>query len=587
MVYFLKKSTPSKKGLYLQIYINYYDSSTKKKKTISYKALGYVSDLQAKGIVDPISYYQEEVSKLNASLNNNKKKQIGDTSSSKFAGHFLVKAMFDYLDIDKIMNIMSSNFKSQYKMSDLVRTLTYAQFLEPGSKLQAFEKVIPNIYNSNQFSYDQILDGVNFIGKDYPKFIELINHGISSRWKRNYDKVFFDCTNYYFEIDQQDDFRRYGPCKEERHCPILGQALLLDADMIPLDTEFYPGNQSERPYIRKRIEDMKSRNNVDGRVIQVADKGLNCARNIYAAVKEANDGYIFSKSVHGKCLSDKEKKWVLLNDDDINKWEEVRNNKNELLFKYKIAKSKDEEGKVYDYDEFEYKCKINPDDAKETKFTVKEKRIVTYNPSLAKKKRHEIQKEVEKLQNKLTFKEAIREELGDSSKYVKLKSTTIDGEKVKIATEIDFDKVEEDLKYAGYNLLVTSEIDVDPITIYKTYHRLWRIEESFRIMKTYLEARPVFLQNEDSIYGHFIICYYALIIERLLELKIFNDEYSPDSIFEFIRNFKVTENFDGSYINNATSSKFIDMLKSKLGLANIGDLFLSKQELDNIMNYQF
>ena len=198
MVYFLKKSTPSKKGLYLQIYINYYDSSTKKKKTISYKALGYVSDLQAKGIVDPISYYQEEVSKLNASLNNNKKKQIGDTSSSKFAGHFLVKAMFDYLDIDKIMNIMSSNFKSQYKMSDLVRTLTYAQFLEPGSKLQAFEKVIPNIYNSNQFSYDQILDGVNFIGKDYPKFIELINHGISNRWKRNYDKVFFDCTNYYF-----------------------------------------------------------------------------------------------------------------------------------------------------------------------------------------------------------------------------------------------------------------------------------------------------------------------------------------------------------------------------------------------------
>ena len=179
--------------------------------------------------------------------------------------------------------------------------------------------------------------------------------------------------------------------------------------------------------------------------------------------------------------------WILLEDDGINKWEEVRNNKNELLFKYKIAKSKDDKGNVYDYDEFEYKCKINSDDAKETKFKVKEKRIVTYNPSLAQKKRHEINKEVEKLQNKLTFKEAIREELGDSSKYVKLKSTTIEGEKVKIATEIDFDKVEEDLKYAGYNLLVTSEIDADPITIHKTYHRLWRIEESFRIMKTYLD----------------------------------------------------------------------------------------------------
>ena len=586
MVYFLKKSTPSKKGLYLQIYVNFYDAKTKKKKTLSYKALGYVSDLQAKGIENPVSYFQEEVKKLNDSLFNNKVKQIGDSSPCRYAGHFLVKAMFDHLDLDRVMNIMSRNFKCKYKMSDFVRTLTYVQFLNPGSKLHSFEKVIPNMYNSIPFSYDQILDGVNFIGRDYPKFIELINHGISSRWKRNYDKVFFDCTNYYFEIDKQDDFRRYGPSKEERHCPILGQALLLDADMIPLDTEFYPGNQSERPYIRKRIEEMKNRNNVNGRVIQVADKGLNCARNIYAAVKEANDGYIFSKSVHGKCLSDAEKMWILLEDDGINKWEEVRNNKNELLFKYKIAKSKDDKGNVYDYDEFEYKCKINSDDAKETKFKVKEKRIVTYNPSLAPKKRHEINKEVEKLQNKLTFKEAIREELGDSSKYVKLKSTTIEGEKVKIATEIDFDKVEEDLKYAGYNLLVTSEIDADPITIHKTYHRLWRIEESFRIMKTYLEARPVFLQTEDSIYGHFIICYYALVIERLIELKLFHDEYSPDSIFEFIRDFKVTENFDGSYINNATSTKFINMLKEKLGLSNIGNLYLSRKDLDNIMNFE-
>ena len=105
-------------------------------------------------------------------------------------------------------------------------------------------------------------------------------------------------------------------------------------------------------------------------------------------------------------------------------------------------------------------------------------------------------------------------------------------------------------------------------------------------MKTYLEARPVFLQTEESIYGHFIICYYSLVIERLIELKLFQDEYSPDSIFEFIRNFKVTENFDGSYINNATSSKFINMLKEKLGLSNIGNLYLSKKDLDNILNYE-
>ena len=586
MIYFLKKSTPSKKGLYLQIYKNFYDHDTKKKKTVSHTTLGYACDLIEKGIKDPIAYGQQIVKELNATLNNNYQKQIGDESACKYAGHFLVKAMFDYLDLDRVMNIMSSNFKSKYLMSDLVRTLTYVQFLNPGSKLNAFEKVIPNIYDSKKFSYDQILDGVNFIGKDYPKFIELINHSIANKWKRNIEKVFFDCTNYYFEIDEQDDFRRYGPSKEERKCPIIGQALLLDADMIPIDTEFYPGNQSEKPFIRKKVEEMKAKNNVEGRVIQVADKGLNCARNIYAAVKEANDGYIFSKSVHGKSLSEAEKKWVLLEDNYINKWEEVKNSNGELLYKYKVSRKLDEKNKVVDYDDFTYKCKINPDDKDEIAFTVKEKRIVTYNPLLAKKRRHEIQKEVEKLQKKLTYKEAIHEELGDSSKYVKLKTITENGEKVKIATEINIEKVSEDLSYAGYNLLVTSEIDATPTSIYNTYHRLWRIEESFRIMKTYLEARPVYLQNENSIYGHFIICYYALVIERLIELKLFNDEFSPDTIFEFIRSYKITENFDGSYINNATNSKFINMLKKKTGLSKIGNLYLTNKEVNNIMNYE-
>ena len=586
MIYFLKKSTPSKKGLYLQIYKNFYDHDTKKKKTVSHTTLGYACDLIEKGIKDPIAYGQQIVKELNATLNNNYQKQIGDESACKYAGHFLVKAMFDYLDLDRVMNIMSSNFKSKYLMSDLFRTLTYVQFLNPGSKLNAFEKVIPNIYDSKKFSYDQILDGVNFIGKDYPKFIELINHGIANKWKRNIEKVFFDCTNYYFEIDEQDDFRRYGPSKEERKCPIIGQALLLDADMIPIDTEFYPGNQSEKPFIRKKVEEMKAKNNVEGRVIQVADKGLNCARNIYAAVKEANDGYIFSKSVHGNSLSEAEKKWVLLEDNYINKWEEVKNSNGELLYKYKVSRKLDEKNKVVDYDDFTYKCKINPDDKDEIAFTVKEKRIVTYNPLLAKKRRHEIQKEVEKLQKKLTYKEAIHEELGDSSKYVKLKTITENGEKVKIATEINIEKVSEDLSYAGYNLLVTSEIDATPTSIYNTYHRLWRIEESFRIMKTYLEARPVYLQNENSIYGHFIICYYALVIERLIELKLFNDEFSPDTIFEFIRSYKITENFDGSYINNATNSKFINMLKKKTGLSKIGNLYLTNKEVNNIMNYE-
>lgn len=584
MIYFLKKTTPSKKGLYLQIYINYYDPNSKSKKTKSYKSLGYVSDLIKNGIDNPVEYYTEEIKKMNKELNANKELQITDTSSSKYAGHFLVKAMFDLLEVDNTLNIMASSFNCRYKFSDMFKDLCYSQILSPGSKLKAFERVIPNLYNSNNYSYDQILDAINFIGGDYHKYIELINHQISNIWKRKTDKVYFDCTNYYFEIDLENDFLRKGPSKENRRLPLMGQALLLDAEQIPLDTEFYPGNESEKPFLRKRIEDMKIRNNVSGRVIQVADKGLNCARNIYSAVVEANDGYIFSKSIRGKNITNEDKKWILMSDEDLNKWIDVRDSTGQLIYKYKTAKKITNKGKIVEYGKFNYKCKLNPEDSEETLFTVKEKRIVTYNPNLAKKQRAEILREVDKLKQIISYKTVVKEDIGDSAKYINFEARDTDGEKIKIATTLNTDKINEDLEYAGYNMIITSEINAKPEEIYSVYHNLWRIEESFRVMKSYLEARPVFLSNEDSIKGHFLICYISLTILRLLELKIFDDELPVNQIIEFIRQYKVTKNYDESYINNSTYSKNFEKIKEKLGLAKLGNLYLTKRDIDLLFN---
>ena len=584
MVYFLKKSNPSKKGTYLQIYLNYYDPNTKSKKNKSYKALGYVSDLIDKGINDPISYYTEYVKKLNDELSSVKELQISDSSTQKYAGHFLVKSMFDLLNMDRTLNIVASNFKCQYKFSDMFKALCYSQILSPGSKLKAFERVIPNIYGSPSFSYDQILDAVNFIGGDYHKYIEIINHHINDIWPRNMEKVYFDCTNYYFEIDLETDFLRKGPSKENFKGPIMGQALLLDTEQIPLDTEFYPGNESEKPYLRKRVENMKSRNNVNGRVIQVADKGLNCARNIYSAVIEANDGYIFSKSIRGRSLFKDEQDWILMDDNDLNKWIDVRDEIGNLIYKYKtskhIVRSGKYAGKVVDYAKYSYKCKINPEDEYETEFTVKEKRIVTYNPTLARKQRAEINKEVEKLKKILSYKTAVKEDIGDSAKYINFEAKDQDGKKIKIATSLNQEKIDADLKFAGFNMLVTSEINSDPTEIYKIYHNLWRIEESFRLMKTYLESRPAFVSDEDTIKGHFLICYISLTLIRLLELKIFKDEIPAAQLFDFIRQYKVTENYDLSYINNSTWSRTYEKIKEKLGLSKLGNVYLSKKDLD-------
>ena len=568
MRYFVKKSTPSKKGLYLQIYkTNYVPGKGNQNK--SYKVIGYASDLIASGIPDPVAYAQNLVDELNSDLPNRKEMKIGDISSSKNLGYFLIKSMIDYLDFDYILKLMSSNMKFHFNLSDFVRSMIYAQIVNPGSKHKAFEKVMPNIYGAESFSYDQILDTINYIGNDYQKFVELLNISIQKKWKRNTSNAYFDCTNYYFEIDLPKEDRQFGPSKEERHLPIIGQALLLDEDQIPIGMSLYPGNESEKPKIRESIENLKQRFDIDSRIVQVADKGLNCARNIYAASKEANDGYIFSKSVHGKNLSKQEKQWVLLENEN-NIWNEVKDSNGKLIYKYKEC-----------IDTFKYK--FTNEEGKCVEFDVKEKRVVSYNPSLARKQKAQIQKQIDKAISISSLKQASKEEYGDSIKYVNFTSIDKEGEVVKSVPSLNQEKIDEDLSFAGYNLLVTSEINKSAQDIYNTYHGLWRIEESFRVMKTYLEARPVYLQNKESIYGHFTICYMALTILRLIELKVFNDELPIGQIIEFIRNYNITETLEGSFINNATKSNTLSIIQKRYGLSKLDNIQLRKKDVENIL----
>ena len=566
MSYFLKKTTPSKKGVYLQIYEGKYIPG-KGKRNFSFRSLGYVSDLKANGIDDPVAYGQSLVDELNSS----NIKKIGDVPVTKNVGYFLLKIMLDALNIDDTLRIMTRSKKLHFDMAAFLREMIYAQVVNPGSKHNAFENVLPALYECESFSYDQILETVRFLGEDYQKYIELFNHQISALYGRHTEKTYFDCTTYYFEIDLPFEDKQKGPSKEERKSPIIGQALMLDCDQIPVAMKMYPGNQSEKPFLRETIEDMKTRYEIDGKVIQVADKGLNCSQNIYSAVKEANDGYIFSKAILGTSLPQAEREWVLY-ENETNPWHEVYDSAHNLCYRYKEA-----------VDSYEYKCKPYQD-GDEISFTVKEKRIVTFNPRLAKKKRSEIANEVEKAIKKLSLKAAAREDFGDCAKYVKFVAKDKDGNIHKIRPQINQDKIDEAMKYAGYNLLVTSETSMPAEEVYNAYHQLWRIEESFRIMKTYLEARPVYLQTKESIYGHFLICYLALTTLRLLEFKVFEQSVSSAQLIEYIRSFNVTEQSNGEYINNTTKSETYQTVEKTLGIAKIGQLYLKKKDLQAILN---
>lgn len=387
---------------------------------------------------------------------------------------------------------------------------------------------------------------------------------------------FFDCTNYYFEIDLPKEDKQKGPSKENRHEPIIGQALLLDADLVPLAMQMYPGNESEKPYIRKIIQEMKERYKVTGKTVQVADKGLNCARNIYAAVIEARDGYIFSKSVHGKGLSEKEKQWLLL-ENDANVYTDYRDKNGKLLFRLKSC-----------VDTFSYKFKeLNPETGEEKviSFRVKEKRIVSYNPSLAQKQKAEIMKMVDKATNYTTYKKMAREDLGDSVKHIQITNTDKDGKSKKPVIEINQAKIDEDLKYAGYNLLVTSELDMEPSQVYHTYHNLWKIEESFRITKSYLDARPVYVQKKETIYGHFLICYLSLFLLKILEIKCFKNKINSYDLVNFMRDFRVIDKGDGTYINISQNQSVNEKIKNLIGLTNLDALYLTEKEIENIFEF--
>ena len=570
MSFFLKK-TNNKKGTYLQIYESFYDPARKGGAHKSYKAIGYVHELQEKGIDDPIAYFSEEVQKLNQELQQKKQaervRQISNESPEKFLGYFPLKNLNDSLGCKNYLDLMQTAADFRFNVFDMMSALIYARTVRPCSKLKTYDEVIPKLFESYDFSLDQLYSGLEYIGSEYEKVIEIYNHQIAQKYQFNTSHTYFDCTNFYFEIDREDDFRLKGPSKENKKEPIVGLGLLLDANQIPIGMKMYPGNESEKPVIRNIIDDLKKRNNISGRTIQVADKGLNCFNNVLHVLK-AGDGYIFSKSV--KTLPDTEKTWVLLDNDYI----DVKNRKGELLYRIKEC-----------IDDFSYTCTDDSGHKKTVKLV--EKRIVTYNPKLAEKQKYEINRQVEKAK-RLQACQAKKSEYGDSAKYVSFVSANKNGEKTegKVKVEINEKAIENARKLAGYNMIITSETHMAASEIYAAYHNLWRIEESFRIMKSQLDARPVFLQKKETITGHFLICYLAVLLTRILQIYILKDQYGAEEIFDFIHDFRVAKVSDRKYINLTRSSSFIKNLSDQTGLP-LTSYFLGNTDIKKVLSHRF
>lgn len=566
---FYLKISKKPKGNYLQIYDSSHVKGEKNNKSTCIQTLGYEDDLRSEKIPDPITYYRKYAKSLtNQKSNEKKERKIKKVSNDELltnVGVCLPNSIINTLDFKKLLSLKMKQNNRQFNHGELLIDMIDARIIDPKSKYKTYYDVFPKIKDEVKCSLDDVYSCLEDVGAEYDTVINLFNHCLSSYYKFDVRNTLFDCTNFYFEIDKEDDLRKKGPSKENRKEPILGMGLLLDSNAIPITMELYPGNQSEQPMLSKCIEKAKKQGIAINRTIRIADKGLNSAKNIFETLKQ-KDGYIFSKSLLK--LPEIEKKRV----DNENGYEYSYDNNGEVIFKHKSWT-----------DKFSYS--YTDEDGKKHSFEVKEKRVLFWNKCQYDKKVYEYEKIRSRL-NDLILSKAKREEYKNYAPYVKIYGVDKNNEICETTkVEINEEKLNNDIKYAGYMLLVTSETNIPDQDIYNAYHNLWKIEETFRILKTNLDARPVYVRSENKIYGHFLICYLSIVLIRILQQIIFKNEIKYNEIFDFIKAFNIIKVGENNNLNVIKQKDIPTKIKAVLPTF-IDNLFVTEKQLNNLRNYK-
>ena len=559
MAYFLRKTRRKNGDIYYQIYDSYYSAEERKNKNRSVEKLGLLSSLRREGESDSECEQRLRgmVSERERDRSGKQAKQIDDNDELVNYGYFLLEGMVRHLDIRKQIDLLTLGSRIRFSLSDVLFSLADARVIDPCSKWKTFAEVFPLMYEdpTKKISLSQMYSGVCFLGTVVQDVVDILNAAIDKRFGRSLDRVYFDCTNYYFEIDCESGIKRRGPSKENRTSPIVSMALLLDSDLIPYQMEIFPGNESEKPRLPHALDRIREEKGKESKIIQVADKGLNCAENIRKCGK--NDGYIFSKAP--KMMADKDLEWMF----DEKGWTDVMDKNGEVSYRYKSVTD------VYDYE-------FKDENGKTVKFTKAEKRVATFNPSLRKKQAIELTRQYDKAMKK-TASAQIKEAVGGkNAKMISVdavsKKTGEELEDAQIVLSGNKEKLEHDLKLAGYNILITSEVAMKESEIYDVYHKLWNIERTFRMMKTQLAARPAFASTDDGIRGHFLTCYTSIVLLRLLEKKVFSGQFTVEEIIEYIKKARAFRLSDNDYCNllkrkDAAISEYIQK-RTELPLLN-------------------
>jgi transposase len=532
------------------IYIN-----PTKRKTVIHKALGRMDKLMDELQLDRDGVIQwarncaaEETEKL---------KEENETEVIKFDPNKMIpmnqKRMFNisYLFLQSIyyslrfkntFRNIKAKYKYEYDLDAITSDLIYSRILNPSSKLSSYDYA-QSFIEPPKYQLKDVYRGLSILAKemDYIQAETYKNSNLIIN--RDHSILYYDCTNYFFEIEEADDLRKYGKSKEHRPNPIVQMGMFMDKDGIPLAFSLFPGNESEQPSA-KELEQKIIRNYGFEKFIYCSDAGLGSDNN-----RQFNDienrAFIVTQSI--KKLKAEEKEWAL----SSNGWRRLSDDKH--------VKIKDTQ---CEYDtEIYYK-----EEPYSSKKVASQRMIVTYSPKYAAYQKKIREAQIDRA-NEMIIKKTVKKERrnpNDPARFVNVVKTTKDGEVAETSLySLDEKKVLEEARYDGLYAICTDLLDDDVRDIIKVSEGRWEIEENFRILKTNMGARPVYLQREDRIKAHFLICYLSLLIFRILEKKL-DGKYTVEQIIKTLRGMNVMKieghgylpAYDGTEITNALHEAF-------------------------------
>ena len=554
------KTTKYKNGkVYLSIVDGYRVNGKVKQKV--FQKLGYLDELE-KEFDDPIAHYKIYVNQLKEEFKTKITTTFDTTQDNDFEddtfniGYAYLKTIFKQLDIDSILKEKQYASKIEYSLSKCCELLTYSRILDPGSIKYTYE-------HKNQFfepfdlSIDDLYRCLRPLLDCKEEIFKTIWENTKEKYKRDASTSYYDCTNYYFEIEYDDEdtknangeiikkgLRKRGPEKNHRPDPIVEMGLLLDKQGFPISYNLFSGSTQEKETLIPEIHNIKRRHNID-KVIVVADRGLNCSDNMIKMAgidldKQNRDGYIYGQSVRG---ADKEfKDWILSGNYKIDKITDDEGN--EIIFKHK--------SRIYPrkmYITRDDKGLTKSGNKKKQSIIVDQKQMVYYSQKYADKQKRDRQMVIEKAKDLIKNPGAYTRATSygaagyiNNIKFDKETGVVSNGSELSLNQA----KIDEDAKLDGYYSIVTSEENLSDLELRNIYKGLAKIEETFKITKSEFNARPINVRLEDHIDAHFLICFIGLVIIRILQDET-NNKYTLKNLLEKMKKFKCTHETGNLY----------------------------------------